>query len=158
MTVSLPLSLLIPPHSCTFWADNLSAEFTEGKRQTGMWNTEYALTITSTQLIYINWNTYILPVYLALWMKFLNFYMWSANILYIPIYNRLHIYIYTHTHTFTCIYICMYKDFMYIMFKINQLPLHTSLLPLLNFTPATYSKSLKEMYDINLSPEPSFSL
>ena len=123
-----------------------------------MWNTEYALTITSTQLIYINWNTYILPVYLALWMKFLNFYMWSANILYIPIYIRLHIYIYIYTHTFTCIYICMYKDFMYIMFKINQLPLHTSLLPLLNFTPATDSKSLKEMYDINLSPEPSFSL
>ena len=52
-------------------------------------------------------------------------------------------------YTFTCIYICMYKDFTYIMFKINQLPLHTSLLPLLHFTPSFYSKSLKEMYDIN---------
>lgn len=52
-------------------------------------------------------------------------------------------------YTFTSIYICMYKDFTYIMFKINQLPLNTSLLPLLNLTPSLYSTSLKETYDIN---------
>lgn len=52
-------------------------------------------------------------------------------------------------YTFTSIYICMYKDFTCIMFKINQLPLNTSLLPLLNLTPSLYSTSLKETYDIN---------